>query len=399
MSLVAVSMRPSLHAAAKASKTLTVSVQALYDKVRHTEPALVRSLVMGSAERLASILKPMQATSAPLLKGYAIRIVDGSHFASTDKRLKPLRGLRVGALPAQSLVIFDPERDMVLDIIPNEDAHAQERASTDALVACAHPGELWMADRNFCTRPILGGWHERGCSFIVREHGSTPHSDVLTPLRRVGRIDSGQIYEQAVMLTDQGIRLRRIELHLDAPTREGEAVIRVLINLPVSRLSAANAMHLYHRRWNIDTLFQRLESVLHSEIQSLGHPRAALLAFGVAVLAYNVLSVIQAAIRATHDLEAANLKLSSFYVATEIKASYRGMMIAVAPAVWLRYDGLSFRQTAKALLSIAVHVDPRLYRSHPRGPKKPIKRGRAVRVPGAPRSHVATARVLQAQRS
>jgi len=39
-------------------------------------------------------------------------------------------------------------------------------------------------------------------------------------------------------------------------------------------------------------MFQRLEGVLHSEIGSLGHPRAALLGFAVAVLAYNVLAVI-----------------------------------------------------------------------------------------------------------
>ena len=40
-------------------------------------------------------------------------------------------------------------------------------------------------------------------------------------------------------------------------------------------------------------LFQRLKSVLHSEIRSLGHPRAALLGFAVAILAYNVLAVLK----------------------------------------------------------------------------------------------------------
>lgn len=36
-------------------------------------------------------------------------------------------------------------------------------------------------------------------------------------------------------------------------------------------------------------MFQRLESVLHSEIKNLGRPRVALLGFAVAVLAYTVL--------------------------------------------------------------------------------------------------------------
>jgi IS4 transposase len=42
---------------------------------------------------------------------------------------------------------------------------------------------------------------------------------------------------------------------------------------------------LYRRRWRIEGMFQRLESVLHSEIASLGHPRAALLGFAVSLLA------------------------------------------------------------------------------------------------------------------
>jgi hypothetical protein len=44
-------------------------------------------------------------------------------------------------------------------------------------------------------------------------------------------------------------------------------------------------------------MFGRLESVLKSEVSTLGYPRAALLAFGVAVMAYNTLAVMLAATR------------------------------------------------------------------------------------------------------
>ncbi len=40
-------------------------------------------------------------------------------------------------------------------------------------------------------------------------------------------------------------------------------------------------------------MFQRLESVLNSEIRNLDHPRAALLGFAVTVVAYNVLALLQ----------------------------------------------------------------------------------------------------------
>ena len=48
-------------------------------------------------------------------------------------------------------------------------------------------------------------------------------------------------------------------------------------------------------------MFQRLESVLNSELRSLGHPRAALLGFAVAVLAYNVLSLLQRCVEQAHQ--------------------------------------------------------------------------------------------------
>ena len=60
MSVVAMGMRPSLHAAANACKDLPVSVQAVYDKIKRTEPALVRALVQGSARQLAPVLSPIR---------------------------------------------------------------------------------------------------------------------------------------------------------------------------------------------------------------------------------------------------------------------------------------------------------------------------------------------------
>jgi hypothetical protein len=55
MSVVAVGLRPSVHAAAQAREDLPVSIQALYDKIRRTQPNLVQALVAGSAERLGQI--------------------------------------------------------------------------------------------------------------------------------------------------------------------------------------------------------------------------------------------------------------------------------------------------------------------------------------------------------
>jgi len=325
MSVVAMGLRPSLHAAAKAYATLPVSLTALYDKINHTDPNVIRALVQGCGERLSPILRSMQPTRKAMVEGYRLRIVDGNHLPASEKRLKSLRQFRGAALPGHSLVVYDPDSGLVTDMIPCEDAHAQERACMGPILDHAQPGELWIADRNFSTRTILTAWDRHGSSFIMREHGRTPNPTVCGELRPCGRVDTGFVSEQQMSIqTEQGevLLLRRIELQLDKPTDDGDTVIRLLTNLPESRFSAEYVASLYRRRWRIENMFQRLESALNSEIATLGHPRAALLAFGIAVLAHNMLALIERAIEIRHQLDQnGEIELAAFYLALEIKAA------------------------------------------------------------------------------
>ena len=204
------------------------------------------------------------------------------------------------------------------------------------------------------------------------------------------------MYEQRVTIpTENGtqvLTLRRIEVVLNEPTTDGETVIRLLTTLPAS-VHAKIVAHLYRKRWTIEGLFGRLEAALHSEIRTLGYPRAALLAFGLAVIAFNVLAVIEAAVAAAHDLGAAKIEISTYYVADDVRSDYRGMLIAIATSVWSVFDDQTPAALARTLREVASHVNPRTLRKHPRGPKKKTRKGYAAGA--AVRRHVATARVLQ----
>jgi len=89
MSIVSLGLRPSLHAAARQMEDLSVSLAALYDKVSRTEPALLRALVTGSAERLVPTIKELGHSA--ILPGWQLRVVDGNHLPSSEKRLGALR--------------------------------------------------------------------------------------------------------------------------------------------------------------------------------------------------------------------------------------------------------------------------------------------------------------------
>jgi IS4 transposase len=399
MGLVALGMRPSLHAAAQANEELPVSLAALYDKVNHTEPELVRALVQGSAERLAPVMRPMKPRQeVPWAGGYRVRVLDGNHLAGSEKRLGPLRGFRGAALPGQSLVVYAPEDDLVVDVLPCEDAHAQERALMGPVLERVKAGELWLADRNFSTKSILFAMHDKGAAFIIREHSASPHPEPIGPLVEVGRVETGRVFEQAVQIEDEEgrrLQLRRVELHLDEPTEDGESIIRLLTNAPAKRLGAQDVAMLYRHRWSIEGMFGRLESVLHSEVKTLGYPRAALLAFGVAVMAYNVLAVLQAAVEAEHPVEASTLGVSSYYIATEVKAAYGGMMIALPESVWEQFETQSALELSNTLRQLAAGLNPKKLRKHRRAPKKKSRKGYVSG--GEARRHVATARVLRGQ--
>ena len=388
-SLVSLGLRPSLHAAAKQAD-LPVSLAALYDKIKRTEPAILRALVSGGAERLAPVVQAMEPPAS--LPGWRLRVLDGNHLPASDKRLAPLRGCRGAALPGQALVVYDPDTTLVTDLVACEDAHAQERSVMPPLLACARAGELWIADRNFCTRTILQGWHDAEASFIVREHGTHPRLLSQGKSKACGRIETGQVFEQKISIDEGQTPWRRIELRLDTPTESGETMIWLWSNLP-AEVSASKIAELCRKRWRIEGMFQRLESVLESEIRSLGNPRAALLGFAVAVLAYNVLAVLKRSVEHAHRDHEPQLDVSTFFLAMLMRSSYEGMLVALPATLWQAWSDAEPAVIARRLLELAQRVDPKRVRTHKRRPK--IKKPKGYVDKAVAQKHVSTARVLR----
>jgi len=107
---------------------LGVSVKALYEKVASTELAVIQELARRTAERMGEVLAALEPDRLGPLAGYELRIPDGSHLAATEHRLKEMRRVRGGPLPGDALVVLDPRRSPVVDLIPTVDGHAQERS-------------------------------------------------------------------------------------------------------------------------------------------------------------------------------------------------------------------------------------------------------------------------------
>ncbi len=393
MGLVVARVQPSLNAAYQAvSDTLPVSLTSVYNKSNGTEPSVSAALVAHSATRLRPVIEAMAPGREPWLPGYRVRVLDGNHLASTERRLDVLRQCSAGPLPGQALVVLEPDVMLATHMLPCEDGHAQERSMTREILGFVEAGDCWIADRNVCTFALLNGIVTRQAFFAIRHHAKLRIISSGT-LRRCGRTETGEVFEQKVTLEGEDgtrIEVRRILLRLNAPTRDGEMELAVLTNVPAADASAVAVAELYRKRWTLETMFFELTQMLDGELNTMGYPRAALLGFGIALVSYNLLSVARSALRAAFGAEKVDEEVSNYYIANEARVMSEGLDVATDPTDWTPFQTMSAARLAEELVTLARNVRLSAFKRHKRGPKKPVpKRTKHTNTP-----HVSTARLL-----
>jgi hypothetical protein len=394
MNLVVCRIHPSIHAAYQDHKEeIATSITSVYDKLNGIDTQTSRALVRDTAEQMGEAVHGLHGARTPWLAGYRVKVLDGNCIEATHHRLERLRGTAAGALPGKSLVIYEPQLEMATDVFPCEDGHAQERALLGAVLPTVEPRDTLIMDRNFCVRDFLHGIAARQAYFICRQHQGLPW-EAEGDERFIGRSESGAIYEQWVRVSDSAgntRRLRRIRIVLKQATRDGDKVLTLLTNLSKTAAPAKHIAWMYRKRWTIETAFQELEAHLHSEINSLGYPKAALFGFCVALLAYHVLALVKAALRSVHGERTIADKVSGYYLAGHLERTYDGMMIALPEDEWRLFREMSTERFIQTLQQLARNVDLAKFRKHKRGPKKPTPK----RTQNSKQPHVSTARLLK----
>jgi DDE family transposase len=370
-----------------------VALTNVYEKLNGIELPVMQQLVRDNAARLTEVVGATGGALPALLPGFPIKILDGNCLAGTDHRIEELRDSAAAPLPGKTLTVFDPQWGLVTDVFPCEDGHAQERALLGPVLERVQPGELWIEDRNFCTVGWLCGVVlRRQAHVLVREHKGLPW-EAADELRYVGRVETGEVWEQHVTVTDADgavLKLRRILLKLDEPTRDGERELALLTDLTAEQADALTLARLYRKRWTIETVFQVLTETLRCEQPRRGYPKAALFAFCVTLVAYNVLAVIKAALRVVHGTEKVENEVSLHHVTAEVRRTYAGMLIALRAEHWLRFRSLSVMDLANTLRELARQVKLSKYKKAPTKAKKP----KTPRPHDPAHPHVSTAKVL-----
>jgi hypothetical protein len=400
MLAVVAGVRRSVFAAFQAdqasdSPSITATASALYAKYGRIDPRFTTAVVRRSAERMFDLLTTAGVKGPFGWEGYRIIVLDGTDLGGTEHRLKPLRAIKAAGLPGRFVAAYDLATGLVVDAVASEDAYTSERALVRAIVMAAVVNNLFVADRHFSTTEILFGIMDRRAFFVIRQHESLR----WRPLKEacvVGRVATGEVWEQPIVVeeTDTGAcrRMRRIILKLDTPTDEGDAEIVLLSNL--ERVSALRICDLYRDRWTIERHFALVKTVLHGEIEGLGHPRAALFAMGMALVAANALSVVKHALRVTHGQEEFE-KLSGYYMADEVAGNYRAVDVLVGETEWEALTSMPAEEFWEWSRAVGSRVRTRALHKHPRGPKKP----QPPRSSGKERHHYSTYRLIEQEKT
>jgi len=207
----------------------------------------------------------------------------------------------------------------------------------------------------------------------------------------VAVVEAGELFEQTIQIEYQeyGLQLRRIVLRLAQPTRHGDQEIVILSNLPQTAASPTVVSQLYRERWQVEGLFLSVTTHFEGEIKTLAYPKAALFSFALALISYNILATLRAALTSVHGGEQGE-RVSDFYGVDEIQGTDRGMMIAIAPEHWQCFEDLSLSDLAELLKQLAAQVNLKRFLKQPR--KSKTKTPPRVKDPKHP--HVSTAKLL-----
>lgn len=367
----------------------SATVAAFYGKLKRLEPAISAAVVQQFATLAQQLLTQLGATQPELIAGYRARVVDGTVLGGrTDHRIKPLRTTKTAGLTGMALAVYAPAQQLLRQVVLAEDAYTQERALLERLEI--EPGEVWIADRNFCIRRFLFQLHRAQAAFVIRWHASACPYQEIDSLEGAKTTPAGA-REHHVRIQDEAgewLTVRRIVLPLAQPTRQGDAELILMTNLP-DTVDADGIGDVYGKRWQIEVHFNRLTEQLHSELPGLSQPRAALFAFGMAVTAANALAVVRKALEIQHGQEAVE-ELSYYYLVLEMAQVWKGMAIVVPTERWEFVRTCSLEAFVDWVGSVAQAVPMNQFRRSRRGPKKPPPEKQS----GKQHKHVSNKRLL-----
>jgi len=217
-------------------------------------------------------------------------IVDGSRLDAVAHRLKILWDVRSAVLPGCLIAFYDMFRGYPRILHFDPDAAEAEMNRVREALGQVPTGTLLLGDRLYASVKLFEDLTQRGVWALCRLKGGLSIKKIRLLSRR--RVNGGVLEDWLVDLgsgqTAPRQRVRYIRF------RRGKVDYELLTNvLDPKKLSAATAMELYPRRWNVERMYFHLKEVLNLHRFYAANPNGVAMQVYAAAIVYVALRVAQ----------------------------------------------------------------------------------------------------------
>jgi len=253
-----------------------------------------------------------QARTSWLFQGRAVKIADGSTVSMPDtpenqaaypqaKTQKPGVGFPI----ARILVVFSLAVGTVLEaaIGPYPGKQTSELALLRLIIEQFQPGDIFLADRFFCSYWVIAALRARGVDVVVRLHQC--RSADFRRGRRLGIQDHLVIWKKPKQFPDwmnrdeytampDQITIREFRVRVLDKTKRVRSLVVVTTLLDGETYRVKDLGNLFRQRWHAELDLRSLKSEMRMDVLRTKSPEMVRKEIAAHLLAYNLIRGIMA---------------------------------------------------------------------------------------------------------
>jgi hypothetical protein len=348
------------HAAHQATHNdLRSFLDSFYGEFAKANVGMPAEWVRRTADQLDPVVHRMGRIQLHSLCGYSVKTVAPFDFSGghLDESVRTNRK----TTPCHSLVVLDPNSMLAVDVVPHKEKLPQDSMRAE-LLDRVHSQDIWLFPPTNDFSSFAANIEQRQAFFLLHQSKAKLSWMPAGRRRMRDKLEFGNIFEQKVHLVNgPGERLpaRRITIALEKSSPDGQLDLHILTNLP-RRFQSLRLAEFYYRQWMVEMAFADLAANMHGAVSAMGHSSdSSLLAYCLALIAYNILSMVNTVVCAVREQEETNSRTEVPWRcwADEISSAWRGMMIALPCKNWAdSFTGFTARRLTNTLVSLAKNV-------------------------------------------
>jgi hypothetical protein len=298
--------------------------EAFFQKIQNVRPVFFQNVFRAYTERLkpeaASSFEQELPIDAQLFPN--VFAVDGSRLEKVGRLLKVARKTTQAILPGSMEAVYDLRRGLLQELYFDPDGCGGEIRMFEAVLPSIPRGSLVVNDRYYAKPVIWQAVAAAGLSMVSRYNKTVKKQrvEVLGKERSRDLCVDDWLVDMGGSRGSAPVRLRWVRLW----NRQFELILITNV-LDPNRLTPAQLLALYRRRWSVERMYLAMKDVLElNHLYNCSPAAVGQQVYATAIL-YNTLRVSQSKIAATAEIPPEALSVDKLFptlIDHYIKATY-----------------------------------------------------------------------------